>query len=155
MPINVDKTADRISENNAIHFSETRLLDYQVLNNFFKMHNWIQRTENKWHDIINESYIVCTSWDKDKLIGTGRSMPQDRFCVFYDVAVHPDYERRGIGAKIIDIRVKDARDRKYSRVYAFVDAREPLLLFYEAMGFEKANLGGKKLNVYFMRKDIC
>jgi GNAT superfamily N-acetyltransferase len=49
----------------------------------------------------NSSYVV-TAWKNEQLVGVGRAISDGLFYTgVYDVLVHPEYQRRGIGTKIM------------------------------------------------------
>lgn len=52
--------------------------------------------------IANSSYVV-SAWDEEVLVGLARVLSDD-VSIFYlqDILVHPNYQRRGIGARLIN-----------------------------------------------------
>lgn len=46
--------------------------------------------------------LVITAWDGQKLVGIARSLSDFAFCTYLsDLAVHADYQRRGIGKRLM------------------------------------------------------
>lgn len=58
---------------------------------------WKPRGNEKWKEVLSKSYFMYTAWEGDRLIGTGRIMEDGMMCMFYDLGVHPEYRRQGIG----------------------------------------------------------
>ena len=48
------------------------------------------------------SQVVCFVYDDDILIGVARALTDGEYhALIYDVAVHPDYQRAGIGSEMM------------------------------------------------------
>lgn len=46
--------------------------------------------------------LVITAWDGERMVGIARSLSDFTFCTYMsDLAVHLDYQRRGIGKELI------------------------------------------------------
>jgi ribosomal protein S18 acetylase RimI-like enzyme len=53
--------------------------------------------------MIKHGNLVITAWDGPKLVGISRSLTDfDYVAYLSDLAVHVDYQRRGIGKKLIE-----------------------------------------------------
>jgi len=51
--------------------------------------------------MLNNSNLVITTWDQEKLVGMARSMTDFHFaCYLSDLAVDEQYQKRGIGKKL-------------------------------------------------------
>lgn len=51
--------------------------------------------------MVNNSNLLVTAWDGDKLVGVARSMTDFHYaCYLSDLAVDRDYQRRGIGKQL-------------------------------------------------------
>ena len=84
----------------------------------------------------NSTYVV-SAWSDDRLIGLARGLSDDSaIFVLQDILVHPDFQRMGIGRKLIwnclD-RFKHVRSR-----ILLTDDEEKQLRFYESVGFKNA-----------------
>ena len=52
--------------------------------------------------MIERANLVVTAWDGAKLVGIARSLSDFAYCTYLsDLAVHVDYQRRGIGKELI------------------------------------------------------
>ena len=51
--------------------------------------------------MVNNSNVLVTAWDGDKLVGVARSMTDFHYaCYLSDLAVDRDYQRQGIGKQL-------------------------------------------------------
>ncbi|QLQ34286.1 MAG: GNAT family N-acetyltransferase [Candidatus Thiothrix singaporensis] len=51
--------------------------------------------------MVNNSNLLVTAWDGDKLVGVARSMTDFHYaCYLSDLAVDRDYQRQGIGKQL-------------------------------------------------------
>ena len=83
---------------------------------------------------------MYTAWDGHKLVGTGRIMEDGIICMFYDIGVHPDYQRRGIGAKILQKLIDRVKDKKYASIGLFAwEENSANVPFYKKFGFVKTS----------------
>ena len=73
-------------------------------------------------------------YDNEKLIGVGRALADGADCSYIcDVAIHPNYQGRGLGKEIIERLIEDSKVHKKIILYA-VPSKEP---FYAKFGFAK------------------
>jgi ribosomal protein S18 acetylase RimI-like enzyme len=127
-------------------------IDAEQLDNLFEATGWRKRGERKWKVALSRSSFVCSVWDKKQLIGFGRIVEDGTMCMFYDIVVHPKYQRKGIGKKIMKTLIKQVKDREYVSIGLFAWEKNPnAMLFYEKCGFVKTSRG-MKLEKY-MKKE--
>jgi len=51
--------------------------------------------------MVNNSNLMVTAWDGDKLVGIARSMTDFHYaCYLSDLAVHRQYQKGGIGKRL-------------------------------------------------------
>lgn len=81
-------------------------------------------------------YAVCVR-DGDRLIGMGRIVG-DGGCNFeiVDMAVHPDFQRRGLGLAIMDLLMDYLRSEAPSSAYVSLIADHGAPALYRRFGFE-------------------
>ena len=112
--------------------------------------------EGSEKDKIEDECIHIIAKDNDNVIGVGRlqfnsgTEAQIRY-----TAVDPDYEKQGIGKKIVG--ALEGHARKNNRTTITLDAREPAVGFYEKLGYikkEKTYLLFNKIQHYKMKKAI-
>ena len=81
-------------------------------------------------------FSVCVR-DGDTLVGMGRVIG-DGGCFYQvvDIAVHPDYQRRGIGYQIMDRLMTALKDNAPESAYVSLIADGPAKHLYEQFGFK-------------------
>ena len=93
--------------------------------------------ENKELDKIEsafeKSYKVVTAWDGEKLIASCR-MLSDGICygMVFDVAVLPEYQKKGIGKGLMNILLKGEEHMQIHLTSTFGNED-----FYKKLGFKK------------------
>lgn len=84
--------------------------------------------------MFDNSNIVLTAWDDDRLIGIARAMCDYGFdCYLNDLAVDPDYQRQGIGQDMIRRLQAHIGDEVMLLLLAARDA----VPFYQKTGFRE------------------
>lgn len=64
---------------------------------------WKLRSFDDIRNSLERSILVVSAWDNDKLIGIGRATGDGIFtATVWDLAVRPEYQRNGVGRKIIN-----------------------------------------------------
>jgi predicted N-acetyltransferase YhbS len=54
--------------------------------------------------MLDNANVLITAWDGDKLIGISRAISDRVYCTYLsDLAVDVDYQKSGIGKKLIDL----------------------------------------------------
>jgi len=102
----------------------------------YKANNW--SAANKPQKLLNalrNSHSLVTARTSGKLIGLGNAISDDYLVVYYPhMLVHPQYQRKGIGKKMMNI-LKE----KYTGFHQqMLTADSQAIEFYKSMGFEKA-----------------
>lgn len=83
---------------------------------------------------FSNSMFKCFVYDSGKLIAAGRALADGVDCSYIcDVAVHPDYQRQGLGKQVVTKLVEFSRDHRKIILYAAV-GKEP---FYRKLGFKR------------------
>lgn len=89
-------------------------------------------------EAYRNSLCVLGAYDGDKLVGIIRAVGDGVSIVFVqDLLVLPDYQRRGIGARLLKTLME-----RYAEVYQFellTDDTPKTTAFYEAIGFTRAD----------------
>ena len=74
----------------------------QALQDLFRATDLGGRVGDKILRAFNNSGIVCFAFAEDRLIGACRAITDSEYHAFvYDVAVHPDYQGRGVGKSLM------------------------------------------------------
>lgn len=54
--------------------------------------------------MYDNSNLIITAWDNEQLVGVSRSITDWVWsCYLADLAIHPDYKKRGIGKKLVQL----------------------------------------------------
>jgi GNAT superfamily N-acetyltransferase len=93
---------------------------------------------------LANSHAVVTAWDGERLVGLGNAISDGHLVVYYPhLLVQPDYQRRGIGTKIVR-RLQERYDGLHQQT---VIADGGAIDFYQKLGFTEA-CGCQALWVY-------
>jgi len=84
---------------------------------------------------LRDSHSLVTARISGKLVGIGNAISDGHLVVYYPhMLVHPEYQRNGIGKKMIE-----AMQSKYSNFHQqMLTADGDAIEFYKAVGFVKA-----------------
>ena len=116
-------------------------LEPQQLDALWEAIGWRPRGQ-KWKEVLSKSYFMCHAWDGDRLVGTGRIMEDGVMCMFYDIGVHPDYQRQGIGSVILKNLIEQVKDKGYASIGLFAwEENQVNIPFYEKLGFVRKHSG--------------
>ena len=89
-----------------------------------------------WGKVRAHSTFIVQVQDKGKTVGWGRCVDDGTFCMIYDMAVHPDYQKQGIGRTIIEEIKKYVARNDFSSVSLFYNPHNPgVKEFYQKCGF--------------------
>jgi predicted N-acetyltransferase YhbS len=84
--------------------------------------------------MLDNSQLVITAWDGPELVGLARTLTDFAFNGFIaDLAVHPSYQRRGIGKELIRLTLATSESVKY-----VVHSAATSDGYYEHVGFDPA-----------------
>ncbi|AFZ01948.1 GNAT family N-acetyltransferase [Calothrix sp. PCC 6303] len=83
---------------------------------------------------IANSEPVITVWNREKLIGFARATSDGIYrATIWDVAIHPDYQKQGLGSKLVETVLSHPRMCRVERVYLMTTHQQR---FYERIGFQ-------------------
>jgi predicted N-acetyltransferase YhbS len=83
-------------------------------------------------DMLEHANLVVTAWDGDRLVGLSRSLTDFGFVAYLaDLAVHVDYQKQGIGKRLIGL----TRERLGPRAKIVLLAAPAAADYYEKIGF--------------------
>lgn len=113
--------------------SQDDLLQLQTL--FEQAAFWAQgRSLEDLSIAIANSEPVVSVWDEERLIGFARATSDGIYrATIWDVAIHPDYQGRGLGRKLVQTVLSHPRMSRVERVYLMTTHQQR---FYERIGFE-------------------
>lgn len=97
--------------------------------------DFLNITPAQLHKAMEQSFIVISAYDNNKLVGTGRVVSDGIITAYIcGVGVLPQYRRKGIGTEILN------RLRLYClerNIHTQLVCKDDLVSYYSKMGFEK------------------
>lgn len=80
------------------------------------------------------SALVVTAWDGERLVGLSRCLTDYSWCCYLaDLAVRSDYQKKGIGRKLIELSKEKAGEQSMLLLLSVPTAME----YYPRAGMEK------------------
>ncbi len=77
-------------------------VDWRHLLQLFKVANLGGREGDKVRRAFEKSSVVCFAKDKLRLVAAGRALSDGEYhATIYDVVVDPEYQRRGVGSRVM------------------------------------------------------
>ena len=93
---------------------------------------------NRIKSMFDNSNLVISAWDEDKLVGLCRALTDFSYCCYLsDLAIDIDYQRQGIGRTMIDLVKKEISDE----VALILLSAPSAMSFYPKVGFGKIENG--------------
>ncbi len=88
--------------------------------------------------MYKNSSLVIAAWHEEKLVGVARSLTDFSYCCYLsDLAIHPEYQKHGIGKKLIELTQEKIGDECMLLLLSVPTAME----YYPKVGFEKVENG--------------
>jgi len=88
--------------------------------------------------MYSNSNLIVTAWDKDKLVGISRSLTDFCYCCYLsDLAVRKEYQKYGIGKKLISL----TKDNIGDQVMLLLLSAKTAMDYYPKVGFQKVDNG--------------
>jgi aralkylamine N-acetyltransferase len=122
----------------SISFSTDREIDLYELEELCDAVGWSRRPIKKVKKAIEHSFCVVSMYhthnDFKRLIGFARATSDHAFnATLWDVVIHPDYQSKGLGKKLVDRVIMELRSADISNVTLFADPH--VVDFYRRLGF--------------------
>ncbi len=84
---------------------------------------------------IDRSEPVISAWDEENLIGFARATSDGIYrATIWDVVIDPQYQRLGLGRKLVETLLESPWMQRVERVYLSTTHQQH---FYERLGFER------------------
>ena len=94
------------------------------------------RDPERIQTMFENSDLIVTAWDGDKLVGVARTITDWVWCSYLaDLAVSPDYERSGIGKTLVQLTKQKIGERSMLLLLSVPTAMD----YYPKVGFVKEN----------------
>ncbi len=121
---------------------EEKLPDCEKYWNLFLTTGWNKEYNFTIHELdpaIQNSWYAISIYHAENLIGFGRIISDGvHHALIVDLIIHPDYQGKGIGSKLLDILVRKCKENNIRDIQLF--AAKDKFEFYERYGFEKRPL---------------
>ena len=109
-------------------------IDWNELSNLYKIAPLGDKSSELLKKVFTNSMFKYFVYDNNKLVGVGRALADGADCSYIcDVAIHPDYQGKGLGKEIIERLIDDSKEHKKIILYA-VPSKKP---FYAKFGFSR------------------
>jgi ribosomal protein S18 acetylase RimI-like enzyme len=120
-------------QNQALRFQvDDRGVTPEALAGLFQAAGLAHRGAQKIHRAYRNSDVVCFCFDAARLVATGRALTDGEYhATIYDVAVHPAYQRQGIGSRVMQELIE--RLPVWRVLLVAADEAQP---FYTRLGFK-------------------
>ena len=107
-------------------------IDWSAVVDLFRLTNLAGREGEKVRRAFEKSDVVCFARDGSKLVGAARALSDFEYhASIYDVVVHPEYQGRSVGSRIMKELLSSL---PVWRILLVADAN--VGPFYERLGFE-------------------
>src|SRR5688572_5028305 len=122
--------------NAPIQYSDTRDLPRDAVLALYRANEWSSADKpDLLLKALRASHSLITAWDATRLVGLGNAISDGCLVVYYPhLLVLPDYRRRGIGSRIMQMLIARYKDFHQHIIMADAGAIE----FYHKCGFERA-----------------
>ena len=109
-------------------------IDWDELSNLYRIAPLGNKKAADLETVFRNSMFRCFVYDEGKLIGAGRALADGIDCSYLcDIAVHPEYQGRGIGKDIV-LRLRDLSKGHRKIILYAAPGKEP---FYLKLGFKR------------------
>lgn len=113
-------------------------INIQDIDDIFESFGWHKRTSEKWQKLIERSSFCVQVLNNEKTIGFGRVLDDGDYCMIYDVVVHPDFQKQGVGYMVMNEIMNYINQNNFTTVRLFYwKENTNLPRFYEKFGFQK------------------
>lgn len=100
---------------------------------------------------IQNSWYVISIYHSDELIGFGRIIADGvHHALIVDLIIHPDYQGKGLGRRLLDRLVQKCKDNKIRDIQLF--AARDKSGFYTKSGFEKRPSNAPGMQFKYLEK---
>lgn len=107
------------------------------VNEILNLVGWGEYTPEQWKIVIDKSTFMVEVLHQNQTIGFARVVDDTRMCMIYDVCVHPDYQKQGVGTLLMKEILKYVEANDFAVVNLFYDRdNKGLDNFYRKFGFE-------------------
>ncbi|MEW5819525.1 MAG: GNAT family N-acetyltransferase [Cyanobacteriota bacterium] len=117
-----------------ITYKVEKNLPIKQIQSLYKSINWKEKTKETLDEYLEKSIVVISAWHNNWLIGIARATTtSSKEVIIWDVAVRPQYQKMGIGSKIMKCMLTILDDYGVPVVTLYADPGTEN--FYEKFGF--------------------
>jgi GNAT superfamily N-acetyltransferase len=117
-----------------IQFKATKNINIKQIQDLYCSIDWKEKDVSTMKDYLDRSIAVISVWKDDFLIGIARAtISSSKEVTIWDVAVRPEYQKKGIGSKIMKCMLTILDDYAIPVVTLYADIGKEG--FYEKFGF--------------------
>ena len=128
----------------SIEYHISPLISDSALNVLFRA-AWVDHKISSFEPILSRSLAYICAYDGDSLVGfVNVAWDGGVHAFLLDTTVHPDYQRQGIGVRLVLEAVATAKDQGIHWLH--VDYEPHLDTFYKQCGFQPTLAGLMRLN---------
>jgi len=110
----------------------TTVLDWKDICRVFELAPLGMRNPDKLRRASENSHAVCTAWQRDTLVGFGRTISDGEYqSAVYDVVVLPECQGQGVGKSIVQALLDRLPEGTTVLMYVVPGKQE----FYRKLGF--------------------
>lgn len=123
-----------------ITYSTTRVPETEAIIAVYESSGIIRPTQDveRIRRMYAHSNLVVTAWDDQQLVGIARALTDFCYsCYLSDLAVRQEYQKHGIGRRLIALTKEQAGERSNLLLLAAAGAMD----YYPKIGFEKVENG--------------
>lgn len=111
-------------------------IDWDVLANLYKIAPLGDKKAAELQKSFGNSMYKCFVFESTQLVGVGRALADGVDCSYIcDVAIHPDYQGKGVGKSIIQKLISLSEGHRKIILYANPGKEG----FYKKLGFKRMN----------------
>jgi ribosomal protein S18 acetylase RimI-like enzyme len=111
-------------------------VDFNELSNLYKIAPLGDKKVEDLKVVFANSLYKVFVYEEEKLVGVGRALADGVDCSYIcDVAIHPDYQDKGIGKSLVSKLVELSRGHNKIILYSYPGKEN----FYVKLGFAKMN----------------
>lgn len=111
-------------------------VDWDELSNLYKIAPLGDKKPKDLKIVFSNSMFKYFVYLDNTLIGAGRALADGMDCSYIcDVAIHPDYQSKGIGKSIVSKLIESSKD--YNKIILYANPGKEQ--FYSKLGFDMMN----------------
>lgn len=115
-------------------YKTTKDIPIGYIQDLFKSIDWKEKDIKTISEYIKGSLVIISVWDNNYLVGLGRATTSlSKEITIWDVSVRPEYQKRGIGSKIMKSLLTILDDYAIPVVTLYAETANES--FYKRFGF--------------------